>query len=251
MSVFLVTASSQKGCVRTNNEDMILINERFLRDDEIENTIIDDSNGNTTIFALADGMGGYKAGEIASNDVIHSLHYFVKDLPTGMSVPEFTETMMKWFDNVNMTIDTKGRLNMDMMLMGTTLVAIIHYDGRFFWMNCGDSRLYRLRDGKLSQISTDHSLRTALGNDEPSNVILNCIGGGCQTSYIDIYEFRDTPKEDDVYILCSDGLNDMISDLEIEHELNTVGTAQALIDAACAAGGGDNVSVAVIKIGMI
>jgi len=251
MSVFLVTASSQTGCVRKNNEDMLLVNDKFLRDDKIENMVIDDSGNTTTIFALADGMGGYNAGEIASSDVLHSLQFFVKDLPVGMSVAEFTEVMMKWFDNINMTIDTKGRINTDMALMGTTLVGFIHYDGKFFWMNCGDSRLYRLRDGKLSQISTDHSLREAFGSDEPSHVILNCIGGGCQTSYLDIYEFRDSVRDGDIYMLCSDGLNDMISDSEIEEELNTNGTAEALIEAAYNAGGGDNVSVIVAKVGLL
>ena len=135
-----------------------------------------------------------------------------------------------------------------MSLMGTTLVGFIHYDGKFFWMNCGDSRLYRLRDGKLTQVSTDHSLRNAYGNNEPSNIIINCIGGGCQTSYLDICEFRDQVQQGDIYMLCSDGLNDMIDDKIIEAELTTNGTANALIEAAYAAGGGDNVSVAVIKV---
>lgn len=230
---------------------MILVNDRFLRDDEIESTIIDDSNKTTTIVALADGMGGHNAGEVASSDVLHSLQYFVKDLPVGMTVAEFTEIMLKWFDNINMTIDTKGRINLDMALMGTTLVGFIHYDGKFFWINCGDSRLYRMRDGKLTQISTDHSLREALGDDKPSNVILNCIGGGCTTSYLDIFEFTNDVKENDIYMLCSDGLNDMISNEAIEHELNTNGTANGLIEAVYEAEGTDNVSVAVIKVEMI
>lgn len=251
MSVFLVTASSRPGCIRKNNEDMLLVNDKFLRDDEIGSTIIDDSDNTTTIFALADGMGGHNAGEVASSDVLHSLQYFVRDLPAGMSVPEFTEVMIKWFDNINMTIDTKGRINADMTLMGTTLVGFIHYNGKFFWMNCGDSRLYRLRDRELSQISTDHSLRTALGSNEPSHVILNCIGGGCLTSYLDICEFKDSVREGDIYLICSDGLNDMICDKEIETELNTNGTADALIEAAYNAGGGDNVSVIVIKVEVI
>lgn len=251
MSVFLITASSQMGCVRKNNEDMILVNDKFLRDDEIESTIIDDSNSTTTIVAVADGMGGHHAGEVASSDTLHSLQYFANDLPKGMTIAEFTEIMMKWFDNINLTIDTKGRINPNMSLMGTTLVGLIHYDGNFFWMNCGDSRLYRLRNGELTQVSVDHSLRTAYGDDEPSNVIINCIGGGCQTSYLDICEFREPVKNGDIYMLCSDGLNDMVSDRDIEVELATNGTASALIEAAYAAGGGDNVSVAVVKVEMI
>lgn len=251
MSVFLITASSQMGRVRKNNEDMILVNDKFLRDYEIESTIIDDSNSTTTIVAIADGMGGHHAGEVASSDTLHSLQYFANDLPKGMTIAEFTEIMMKWFDNINLTIDTKGRINPEMSLMGTTLVGFIHYDGNFFWMNCGDSRLYRLRNGELTQISTDHSLRNAYGNDEPSNIIINCIGGGCQTSYLDICEFRDSVKEGDIYMLCSDGLNDMIDDKTIETELTANGTANALIEAAYAAGGGDNVSVAVIKVEML
>lgn len=251
MSVFLVTASSQMGLVRKNNEDMILVDDKLLRDDEIESTIIDDSNKTTTIFAVADGMGGHQAGEVASGDVLHSLQYFVQDLPAGMSVSEFTEVMMKWFDNINMTIDTKGRINQEMAFMGTTLVGFIHYNGKFYWMNCGDSRLYRLRDGELTQVSTDHSLRNAMGTEEPSNIILNCIGGGCQTSYLDICEFQEEVRNDDVYMLCSDGLNDMVGDQDIETILNLQGTASALIHAAYEGGGSDNVSVIVVKVEMI
>jgi protein phosphatase len=73
--------------------------------------------------------------------------------------------------------------------MGTTLVAFAYFNKRFYWMNCGDSRIYRLHDGSLKQLSTDHSLTNLVGgSNEHTNYITNCISGGCKTSYIDMVD---------------------------------------------------------------
>jgi protein phosphatase len=115
-------------------------------------------------------------------------------------------------------------------------------------MNCGDSRLYRLRQGKMTQISTDHSLNTIQGEKRHSNVITNCIGAGCKNSYLDLYEFTDDFLSGDVYLLCSDGLSDMISDAEIESLLIEGASANRLCEAAIEAGGYDNVSACVFSV---
>ena len=115
-------------------------------------------------------------------------------------------------------------------------------------MNCGDSRLYRYRNGQLLQLSTDHSLNTANGEKKHSNIITNCIGAGCKTSYIDMYEFTDDFLEGDVYLLCSDGLNDMVKDDEIARLMSEGANANELCEAAIIAGGFDNVSACVFSI---
>ena len=115
-------------------------------------------------------------------------------------------------------------------------------------MNCGDSRLYRLRDGQLEQITTDHSLINAEGEKKHSNVITNCIGAGCDDTFIDMIEFTDDFKIGDTYVLCSDGLNDMVPDVIIARMLQEGATANDLCEEAIAAGGFDNVSVCVLRV---
>ena len=108
--------------------------------------------------------------------------------------------------------------------------------------------MYRLRDGKLTQISTDHSLSNAKGEKKHSNVITNCIGAGCKDSYLDLFEFTGDFKSGDTYMLCSDGLNDMVNDDVIEQLMNEGSSANRLCEEAIEAGGFDNVSVCVFHV---
>jgi protein phosphatase len=133
--------------------------------------------------------------------------------------------------------------------MGTTLVAIAYYEGEFYWMNCGDSRYYSMNSkGELHQISTDHSLNNLLGKREHSNVITNCIGGGCKTSYIDLVRCTPDIVAGGTLLLCSDGLTDMVSDDTIQQMLADGCEASALCRVAEDAGGFDNVSAVIIRV---
>ncbi|MBO6188357.1 MAG: serine/threonine-protein phosphatase [Prevotella sp.] len=247
MSRITLTAASRVGCVRSNNEDMVLAYDRLLRSD-IYATEFQTENMDRFVIALADGMGGHKAGEVASSDTLSNLQFFLSDLPQKLTPGEFYEMMVEWLQSINQIIDSKGRVNPSMADMGTTLVGVIYYNGKYYWLNCGDSRLYRLRDRQLKQISTDHSLSNARGEKKHSNIITNCIGAGCKNSYIDMFEFTDDVRLGDTYMLCSDGLNDMVSDAAIEHLMNDGANANELCEAAIDAGGYDNVSVCVFKI---
>ena len=243
---FSITAESRVGCVRSNNEDMLLIGDHFVRDDSLDLSLrLDD--GDRYLLALADGMGGHNCGEVASSDTLHNLQFFYGDMPAGLSVSDFNDAIFTWLASINHIIDTKGRDHAECHNMGTTLVALALYENRFFWMNCGDSRLYRLHNGELSQLTTDHSLSNLMGQTGHSNVITNCIGGGCNSSYIDIFECTDLVQPGDTLLLCSDGLSDMIDDDRICAILNGGGTASTLCDAAEASGGYDNVSAIVIR----
>ena len=156
--------------------------------------------------------------------------------------------MVEWLDSVHKTIESKGHVNPEMSEMGTTLVGVVYYNGKYYWLNCGDSRLYRFRDGVLHQISVDHSLNTLKGEKRHSNILTNCIGGGSLHSYLDIYEFTDEVLPGDVYMLCSDGLSDMVPDADIERMMSDGATANDLCEAAIVAGGYDNVSVCIFKV---
>lgn len=247
MSRIVLTAASRVGCVRSNNEDMVLAYDKFVRSEAYRTEFMTE-NVDRFVIALADGMGGHNAGEVASADVLANLQFFLNDLPKGLSISEFNEMMVVWLDSVNKMMSSKGQVDPALSEMGTTLVGIIFYGGKLYWVNCGDSRLYRLRDGKLLQLSTDHSLNNLKGEKRHSNVITNCIGAGCKNSYMDMYEFTDDFLQGDTYMLCSDGLSDMVHDEDIERLMSEGASANRLCEAAIEAGGYDNVSTCVFSV---
>lgn len=247
MSRIVITAASRVGCVRKNNEDMVFAYDKFVRSEAYQTEFMTE-NVDRFVIALADGMGGHLAGEVASADTLENLRFFVSDMPKGLSVSEVNKTMEVWLESIHKIITSKGHADPSMEGMGTTLVAVIYYEGKYFWINCGDSRLYRLRDGKLAQLTTDHSLNTLRGEKRHSNIITNCIGAGCKHTYMDMVEFTDDFRRGDVYMVCSDGLNDMVSDDVIEQMMINGSSANRLCEAAIEKGGFDNVSVCVFSV---
>lgn len=247
MSRIVITAASRVGCVRKNNEDMVFAYDKFVRSEAYQTEFMTE-NVDRFVIALADGMGGHLAGEVASADTLENLRFFVSDMPKGLSVSEVNKTMEVWLESIHKIITSKGHADPSMEGMGTTLVAVIYYEGKYFWINCGDSRLYRLRDGKLAQLTTDHSLNTLRGEKRHSNIITNCIGAGCKHTYMDMVEFTDDFRRGDVYMVCSDGLSDMVSDDVIEQMMINGVSANRLCEAAIERGGFDNVSVCVFSV---
>jgi protein phosphatase len=241
-----MTAASKVGCVRSQNEDMVLLGSHFVRNDAFS-TRVDLTNSDRYIMAVADGMGGHNRGDVASSDALHNLEFYFHDLPTGLSPESIKDKFEDWLVSINNIIDSKGRSDEQYKGMGTTLVGLAFYEGKFYTLNCGDSRLYRFRDGDLTQLTSDHSLSNMLGSSQHSNVITNCIGGGATSSFIDIVNITDDIKEGDVYMLCSDGLTDMLPDSIIYTLLAEGSDANTLCDAAVAAGGLDNVSCCVLQ----
>lgn len=247
MSKIVLTAASRVGCVRSNNEDMVLAFNKQVRSD-IHQIVQDTADCHRFVIALADGMGGHSAGEVASELVLSNLDFFVSDLPDGLSSEQVVEQLNAWLQSVNILVNSNGNSDPSKRDMGTTLVAVLYYDGHFYWMSCGDSRLYRLRGGKLKQLTTDHSLNMETGSSRHSHVLTNCIGAGIKNLYLDMEDFTRDMQDGDVYLLCSDGLNDMISDADIEALLNEGASANRLCEAAIEAGGFDNVSTVVFRV---
>ena len=241
-----ITAASRVGCVRHQNEDMILIGHHFIRNDEFR-TRVELTSLDRYMVAVADGMGGHNRGDVASSDVLHNLQFYFHDLPAGFSRSDFNEAVVEWLDAINIFVASKGRADEQYKGMGTTLVGLAFYEGEFYTLNCGDSRLYRFRNGELTQLTTDHSLSNMLGVKERTSVITNCIGGGCPNSFVDIVCITSDIQPGDSYLLCSDGLTDMLSDHRIAKELSGGTDANALCEAAIEAGGFDNVSSCIVK----
>ena len=221
-----ISAASRIGCVRSQNEDMILVDNQFIREDSYK-TRVYLGREDRFLMAVADGMGGHSRGDVASSDTLKNLSYYFHDIPTNLSAGDFNEAIVGWLDSINNYIDSNGEI---------------------YSMNCGDSRLYRQRDGQLLQLTTDHSLSNMLGSEKRSNIITNCIGGGCNSSYIDMVQLTNDVKQGDIYLLCSDGLTDMVPDCRICELLGNGADADALCEAAIKAGGIDNVSCCVITI---
>lgn len=242
-----ISAASYVGCVRQNNEDMILVDDKFIRNSK-QWTMADTSEVDRYLIALADGMGGHNSGEVASSEVLHNLQYFFGDLPSNLAIEDFNEVIFEWVGSINNIIESKGYTEKRFYGMGTTLVAFAYYADHFYWMNCGDSRIYRFHDNTLKQLSTDHTLNNLTGTKKYTSVITNCIGGGCKTSFIDIVQCTNDVSEGDIFMLCSDGVTDMLNEKELAALLENGADAAKLCNAAELAGGFDNVSACVIKI---
>ena len=242
-----ITASSRIGCVRGNNEDMVLVDQWCVRNGMVR-ADVDTDAVDRYLIALADGMGGHNSGEVASSDVLHNLQFVFSDLPIGLNTEAFNDAIYDWPNSINHIIDSKGVCDTRYTRMGTTLVALAYYGHQFYWLNCGDSRIYRFHDGQFIQLSTDHSLKTLVGDDDHSNIITNCIGGGCKHSFIDIVQCTADVLPGDTFLLCSDGLTDMLHEDVIAKHLSQGISADELCILAEQAGGYDNVSAVVATI---
>jgi len=242
-----ITAACRVGCVRSNNEDMVLVHNQLLRSDAYQTELYPQSISRFAI-AVADGMGGHNAGEVASEMVLSNLKFYMSDLPKGLQAADYCQMMNDWLRSVNHTVNARGYADASKRDMGTTLVGLLQYEGQYYFVNCGDSRLYRYRDGQLKQLSTDHSLNNANGISHHSNIITNCIGAGVKNAYMDMVDITSDILEGDTYLLCSDGLNDMMNDEEIADLLHEGASANRLCEQAIDNGGFDNVSAIVIRI---
>lgn len=237
------------GIVRQHNEDSIAVH-----------CLPDNSAG---LAILADGMGGHNAGEIASAMAIDVLLDALADqLPHLLQIawPDGADILrQRIVDSVklaNWKIFDAACDNEEYVGMGTTLVMALFHHEKATIAHVGDSRVYRLRDGELQQLTQDHSvlqeqIDAGLISQEEAqfsqnkNVITRALGVEPEV-LVDIYEV--SCQQGDLYLLCSDGLSDMLLPQEIAADLirfkqDRELTCQALIDHANALGGRDNISV--------
>lgn len=226
-------ALSDIGLKRQNNEDVFA------------------SHPNANFYALADGMGGHQAGEVAaklaverlSSAFIHSLAD-VQDKPHGdLLLDKLTDAVQ----DANSHVYEMANSHRDWSGMGTTLSCIFLHEQTLFYAHVGDSRIYRLRGG-LKQLTEDHSLRkdpASKYKNKLTRAIGTCLFVDPEVGILDL-------KPGDIYLLCSDGLTDHVPDdqiaslLQSHQPLPTV--CQSLVDAAKDDGGFDNITVLIIKI---
>jgi len=242
-----IDASSRVGQVRDNNEDMILVGDTLVRDEQYhtETTL---NAGDMYCVAVADGMGGHNGGEVASQMVMDDLRRTFSRPWKYMAPNRFNEAACVWLNSVNEEMERRGDKEWNLRLMGTTLVGFVYNHGDCYWMNCGDSRIYLYRDGTLEQLSTDHSYDNMMGRPKQIGALVNCIGGGCTTSYLDLVQITSTLRSGDVLMMCTDGLTDLVEDDDLEAALASNPTADDICQLADDLGGRDNISVCIVKI---
>jgi protein phosphatase len=238
--------ATDTGRARNNNEDSVAIDEA------------------SSLIVLADGMGGYNAGEVASgmatSFIKSELGRWLLEASSTASDTDVRRAMDICVDNANRAIFNAANSNPQYAGMGTTLVVAVFREGRLLMGHVGDSRGYRLRAGRLQQITHDHSLlqeqidaglitaeQAAFSTNK--NLVTRAVGVE-DTVLLETHLHDLMPG--DVYLLCSDGLSDMLDDGSIAQLLQSCDSledaANELISAANDAGGKDNISVILARV---
>ena len=242
--MYEICAATDQGLVRKNNEDTVAFDQQ------------------TGLCLLADGMGGYNAGEVASAMAVSVITQELKAwlLRSGLQTParDLRLMMKTCVENANQSIFDAACNNPDHEGMGTTLVAGVFTGDRLVLSHVGDSRCYRLRFETLLQLTKDHSmlqeqvdaglmtLEEAMVSPH-KNLITRALGVE-RSVLVDVNEHRVEPG--DLYLICSDGLTDMVDKAAMTDVMNAPGTlvdkAHALVQAANDSGGRDNISVVLV-----
>jgi protein phosphatase len=236
---------SDVGKQRVHNEDRFILLPEF------------------SVFVVADGMGGHQSGEVASRMAASTIAAYFRngDGKSHHGAP-LGERLRAAVTHANAKIFARADDSRAHRGMGTTVVAAAFHkeSGELYVAHAGDSRCYRLRGGRIAQLTRDHSLvsdalleRPDLSASDlaylPKNVITRALGIG---PTVDVELRVDRTEPGDVYLLCSDGLHGLVSDEEIVEILgqNPVLTeaCAALVDRANAAGGKDNITAVLVRI---
>jgi len=211
------------------------------------------------VMAIADGMGGHAAGEVASDIAITALAESMGEERSGWSSSDAAERLRTAMNDGNRKICESVVSRAEWRGMGTTMVALVVVEGSAVIGHVGDSRAYLLRSGRLRQLTSDHSwvneqVKLGLLTDDEArrhpmrNIVTRALGNQPRVD-VDVVEEPILPG--DVFALCSDGLNGMILDAVIEETLATHGqvpqkACQILVEQANANGGEDNITVIVM-----
>jgi serine/threonine protein phosphatase PrpC len=228
---------SDVGKVRRHNEDSMLVRPEM------------------GLWAVADGMGGHAKGDVASQMIVETLRKVHEGTTLARCIDDIEDRIIE----VNARLLEKAKESAKRITIGSTLVIMLAYDRYCVYIWAGDSRLYRLRGGRLSRITTDHSQvelyieQGLISRDEAhahphGNMITRAVGA-MDELHLDmgIQEM----ESGDRYVLCSDGLTKHIPDLELQDQLkegDATECCKRLIEVVLSRGAGDNVTAIVVDI---
>jgi protein phosphatase len=234
---------SDVGMVREKNEDSFVV------------------DGDLGLYVVCDGMGGHVGGQVASQTAVAKIAEVIQN---GLE-PEDGEPdrLAMAIRRANRAVFDRARADPALHNMGTTVVGIREDGDLLHLCHVGDSRIYRLRQGELEQVTIDHSLVNLYASNPELSQRFGELGPGNENVIVRAVGLRDevevdhrsiAMEENDVYLLCSDGLTDMVDDWILKELLeealsNSVDeAAEALIRAALGNGGVDNVTAVVVRI---
>lgn len=217
-------------------------------------------NDNLAWAIVCDGMGGMAAGNVASETAVaHIIKAFEDNLSPKLTEKQIFSLLKSSIESANAAIYEKAASKEELKGMGTTVVCALVKDNTCFVAHAGDSRLYLFRDGALNQITNDHSVVQSMvdtghiteeeAKSHPNKNIITRALGVHKSVDIDISDFA--LKEDDIILLCSDGLTNCVDGESLIDSLansNFDVLADNLIDKANNGGGNDNITVAALKI---
>jgi serine/threonine protein phosphatase PrpC len=236
-----------------------------MRDHNEDCFLVDPDRG---IAILADGMGGHLAGEVASAMAVEVIHHALGEPPApaggrrrGARANPVNDVMRRAVERANYAIYEASHERPECRGMGTTVVAALVRDGKLHIAHVGDSRLYRLRRGEFTQITEDHSLVQELLRDglisaeqarvSPNrNLVTRALGVDVAIP-VDIKV--ETVRAGDLYLLCTDGLSDVLAQEEIEEILvsgdgDLASATESLVAAANDGGGPDNITAVLVAV---
>ncbi|MBI4194260.1 MAG: Stp1/IreP family PP2C-type Ser/Thr phosphatase [Betaproteobacteria bacterium] len=247
-SLLEIATATHPGMVRSHNEDSIA------------------ADADVGLAVLADGMGGYNAGEVASGIAVTLVSSEIKKALAGKRPEELNGRSLELLigeqaARANTAIYEAAQREPQYSGMGTTLVVALWHDNHLIVGHIGDSRLYRLRADTLEQVTRDHSLlqeqidsgmitREQARYSPNKNLVTRAVGIEPQ---VEAEVHSHAVQAGDIYLLCSDGLPDMVTDEEIELTLSSLKAnlplaAEQLVQQANDNGGRDNVSVILVRV---
>jgi PPM family protein phosphatase len=246
----ILHAISNVGLVRSNNEDIAIVGDALVRDGAISRHLPVDT-GAPRLFGVADGVGGANSGEVASRKAAIGVLRGLEALGPEISLRELPRRLSSLAEAVHADILSLGNGSRRHEGMATTFSALVVYRRELILLHAGDSRVYRLRNGELQQLSRDHTVRAMTNNPAiPGNILANCFGVSSDF-FVDVSSLGRVGDFDDLYLICSDGLSDLLDDDEMERIMmqkeRLPVIAERLVSEANAAGGRDNITLVVAR----
>ena len=230
-------STSDVGLIRSNNEDVVKMLEKH------------------HFYILADGMGGHNAGEIAAQEACEYMCHLVQSLPlenfTTQDIGMIGEKILSLMEKTNLWVHHLSRQKPNLSGMGTTLCSLLFFRDFMISSHVGDSRIYKFREGRLTKITTDHLTfkNRSSSNPQKKYALTQAIGTNmCVKPSLLTAETH----PGDLFLMCSDGLSDLVGDREIEKilqnnsELGAI--SQFLISLAKNRGGHDNITLLLTRL---